>query len=140
MPWLHHLLKSWLPWQLQKSKPHCQRSEFVAPLLTVPAIARDGLACSRQRGHHNLGLGDASLHEQQCTTQSQHVQQCLQMLCAACHKADVVCIDKLTRATAGPASLHLEHGPPVAKQPINEAKQGDTQTALLSLTTAGIQP
>lgn len=49
------------------------------------------------------------------------------MIGAAFHKADVICIHKLTGAAAGPASLHLEHKPPVAVQPINEeAKQGGT--------------
>ena len=82
----------------------------------------------RREHHHDLGFGDADLRVQQSTTQSQRFQQCLQMIGAACHKADVICIHKLTGAAARPASLHLEHKPPVAVQPISEeAKQGGTQ-------------
>ena len=90
------------------------------------------MASLHHRGqHHDLGRGDANLHVQQSTTQSQRIQQCLQMMCAACHKADVICIHKLTGPAAGPASL--EHGPPAAMQPVNEeAKQGGTQVAPLS--------
>lgn len=102
-------------------------------MLNVTAVACEGITDLHHRGHHhNLGLGDADLHVQQCTSQSRHVQQCLQMLCAACQKADVICKHKLTRAAAGPARLHLEHGPPVAVQPITEeAKQGGAQAAPL---------
>lgn len=66
---LHRPFEGWQPWHVQRNEQCCQKSELVAHLLSVTAIACESMTSLHNRGHlYNLGFGDANLHRQQYTT------------------------------------------------------------------------